>query len=158
MRRTGQRTRTAWTATAAAVLAGLATGGALLVGGASAVGAPPDEPPGKGVRPQAAGVNEGTKRQASGVRMRPIEAGDPQRVLGTGGQYGGCTPGYGRGRACLPPTSRAAVAMGMTADAHPWTCRDVRELLPRGIGLDRQGADPLRLDTDGNGTACSAGD
>ena len=143
------------------VLAGVATAGLLLVGDASllsANGAALEPPPGRGVRADAAGVNEGTKRQAPGIVLRPVDPAGTGSVLGQYGADGGCTPGYGKGRACLPPTSPAAAQMGMTSDEHAWTCADVRMLLPQGIRLDQRGTDPLRLDADGDGVACSAGD
>lgn len=142
-------------------VAGLATAGVLVATDGSvlaASGAPVNPNPRNGVRSEAAGVNEGTKVQARGVRMRPIDK-VADKVAGDYGKYGGCTPGYGKGKACLPPIAPAAVAMHMTAAEHPWSCTDVRRLvLPRGIRLNAKGVDPLGLDKNGDNVACGAGD
>ena len=146
------------------------TGGAHLTRGLASLG--PVAPPlvaaghrvGVGVHTDAAGVNAGTAVQARGITMRPIPralasaAADASGALGVYGPHGGCTPGYGRGLACLPPVSPAAAAMRMSALEMPWTCADVRTLMPAGIALDRLGLDPLHLDRNGDGTACSPGD
>jgi hypothetical protein len=137
-------------ALAGAVAAGTAV--LALVLGNSATGAPKPPKPVAAVRADAAGVNEGTKDQAAGVQMRPIKPGD-SAIVGKSGQYGGCTPGYGRGRECLPPAS----ADGRPAGA-PWTCAEVASLLPKGIRLNVRGVDPLGLDTNGDGIACGTGD
>jgi hypothetical protein len=136
----------AMTAAAAGLL--LAAG----VGALSANGAAKPPKPVAAVRADAAGVNEGTKDQAAGVQMRPIKPGD-SAIVGKSGQYGGCTPGYGRGRECLPPAS----ADGRPAGA-PWTCVEVAALLPKGIRLNVKGVDPLGLDSNGDGIACGTGD
>ena len=137
-------------------VAGLTMGGVLTFS-VAASGAPPEVDARTGVRAQAAGVNEGTKKQATGIVMRPITPVDPS-VVGKYGKAGGCTPGYGRGKACLPPIAPSAVAMGMTADPHPWSCAEVRTLLPKGIRLNSPGTDPLALDRNKDGVACGTGD
>ena len=140
---------------------GLAVSG-LIVGGVltfsvAASGAPPTVDAKTGVRAEAAGVNNGTKDQAPGIVMRPITPVDPA-VVGKYGKAGGCTPGYGRGKACLPPIAPSAVAMGMTAQQHPWSCAEVRTILPKGIRLNSKGTDPLALDRNNDGLACGTGD
>lgn len=111
------------------------------------------------VDPEAAGVNEGDKEQASGVKMKSIPKIDNKKVMGESGEFGGCTEGYGRGKQCLPPVSPAAVAMKMTAEEHPWDCGEVAKLFPKGIAVNKKGAaDPLRLDYNRDGIACGAGD
>ena len=138
-----------------------ATVGALGIGVLSASGAPQKVNPRTGVQTEAAGVNAGTKAQAPGIAMRPIKPVDPS-VAGDYGRYGGCTPGYGRatgaGKGCLPPISPSAVAMGMTEQEHPWTCAEVRVLLPLGISVSNKGVDPIGLDRNKDGIACGAGD
>lgn len=140
----------------ALAVAGLLAGGAV-ASSVAASGAPPEVDLKTGVRAQAAGVNQGTKSQASGVRMRPIAPVDPA-VVGKYGKAGGCTPGYGKGKACLPPIAPSAVAMGMTAEEHPWSCAEVRTILPQGIRLNIVGTDPLGLDRNHDGIACGTGD
>ena len=144
--------------TAAGVtLVGLTTVGVLLAGALTATGAPKDVDPRTGVRTDAAGVNEGRKAQAPGIVMRPVRPLADNRV-GVYGRAGGCTPGYGRGKACLPPIAPSAVAMRMTAAQHPWTCREVKVLLPRGIRVNTPGVDPVGLDRNRDGLACGVGD
>ena len=142
-------------------LAGIATLGVLGVSVLSASGAPRAVDVKTGVQSAAAGVNEGTKAQAPGIAMRPITPVDPS-VVGEYGKYGGCTPGYGRAKGgakgCLPPISPSAVAMGMTEQEHPWTCVEVRKLLPKGISVSVKGVDPIGLDRNDDGLACGVGD
>lgn len=115
-----------------------------------------------GVNPGAAGVNEGTKEQASGVAMGPARRDDPGEVLSDVVKNGGCTPGYGTGVGCLPavPPSHAAHADHDMTTA--WTCAEARTLLPDGIAVSPAAPgvalDPLGLDTDADGVACGAGD
>ena len=136
--------------------AGLTTAGVLGVS-VAASSAPPEINPRTGVRAEAAGVNNGSKDQATGVAMRPITSVDPS-VVGKYGKAGGCTPGYGRGKACLPPTAPSAVAMGMTAEQHPWACAEVRTILPKGIRLNTASVDPFGLDRNKDGVGCGPGD
>jgi hypothetical protein len=122
------------------------------IGALSATGAPKPPKPISTVRADAAGVNEGTKDQASGVKMRPVKPAD-SAVVGEFGEFGGCTPGYGQGKQCLPPASADGRPAGQ-----PWTCVEVVRLLPRGIRLDVRGVDPIGLDRNGDGIACGKGD
>lgn len=121
----------------------------VIVGGfyATASGAP-NGPIGKNdVRAEAAGVNEGTKKQATAVRMRPADAA-PDAVAGDFGKFGGCVPGYGKGKACLPPAAQTSA----------WTCAEVRAVLPKGIAVNKKDDDALKLDKNSDGTACGVGD
>ena len=129
------------------------------------VGAKPGDPPPpaaivpiKGVDPEAAGINEGKKKQAISVKMRNNPKIDADEVVGKSGPQGGCVKGYGRGRQCLPPISPQAVQHGMTRDQHPWNCIDLRTILPQGINVNKKGDDPLRLDFNQDGIACGRGD
>ena len=110
------------------------------------------------VDPEAKGVNEGTKKQAAGIKMKPITRVDAEKVAGRYGESAGCVPGYGRAKQCLPPVSPAAVAMKMTAEEHPWDCDEVRKLFRSGIAVNKKGVDPLRLDYNRDGVACGHGD
>ena len=145
----------------ALALAGIATMGVLGASVLSASGAPRAVDPKTGVQSAATGVNDSTKVQAPGIAMRPITPVDPS-VVGDYGKFGGCTPGYGRatgaGKGCLPPISPSAVAMGMTEQQHPWTCAEVRVLLPKGISVSVKGVDPIGLDRNKDGIACGTGD
>ena len=156
----------------AVTLSGCADPGAAR--GADAEQAAPT-PVGVGVNKDAAGVNDGDKEQAAGVPMRVVAPPDPDLVAGDLAASGGCVPGYGGDdRSCLPgvpPRLASTYNAGMSGLelAVQWTCADVRALLPKGIKVDkvapvadfpgaRDGKDPLRLDTNGDGTACGAGD
>lgn len=113
----------------------------------------------KSQNPDAKGVDEGNKKQATGTKTRkdapPVTA---EQLYQKGDFSAGCTIGYGHGKACLPVTPPSAGAMGMTVKQMPWTCTEVRTLLPAGILLDVKGVDPAHLDTNGDGTACGQGD
>ena len=122
------------------------------------VPAGPDAPRAHGVNPDAAGINEGRKRQGLGIAIR----GDHRRVapgelLPSGRTLvNGCVAGYGRGAVCLPavPPSQARHAgHGMQV---AWTCAEVRTLLPQGLSVD--GPDYLLLDGNRDGTACGQSD
>lgn len=110
------------------------------------------------VGPSAKGVDSGAKDQAVDVRPGPARAVTPQQLLSPGDRSGACTIGYGRGSVCLPTTPPSAGDHGMTVEQMPWTCAEVRTLLPGGVVLNARGQDPARLDSDGDGTACGAGD
>lgn len=68
----------------------------------------------------------------------------------------GCLLDYGAGDMCLPAVPPSAAAMGMNELTMPWTCAEVRTLLPEGIKVS--GTDVLRLDTNQNEVACDAKD
>lgn len=116
----------------------------------------------KGVDPGAADTNRAGHTQATGVimhRITPAEAAaatQPKDVTLLGA--GGCTPGYGKGAVCLPITPPSAGAMGMTVTQMPWTCAEVRTLIPAGIVLNNPVKDPAHLDVNKDGIACGAGD
>lgn len=112
----------------------------------------------RGVDADAAGVNEGRKKQASGVTVGPQSAVTPEQLLSQGDRSGACTIGYGRGMQCLPTTPPSAGRMAMSVVEMPWTCAEVRTLFPAGLPLNQQGVDPAHLDRNGDGTACGAGD
>lgn len=116
------------------------------------------DPQRAGAGPDAEGVDAGTRRQATGVVLGRAAPVAPERLLSPGDRSGACTLGYGRGRACLPTTPPSAGQMGMTVQEMPWTCAEVRSVLPRGIALNVAGVDPAHLDDNGDGTACGAGD
>lgn len=106
----------------------------------------------------AAGVNEGTKQQAAGVVLAPATVVDPSQVLPSNGLTNGCVAGYGRGAQCLPQTPPSHAGHGVGDMSIYWTCAEARTLLPDGIVVDTPGTDPLGLDSNGDGTACGAGD
>lgn len=107
----------------------------------------------------AAGVNEGTKQQAAEVALQAAPKVDPTDLLPAHGLTNGCVAGYGRGTVCLPQTPPSHAGHGGTQDMSGyWTCAESRTLLPDGIVVDRPGTDPLGLDSNGDGTACGAGD
>lgn len=115
----------------------------------------------QGVDADAVGVNDGSKRQATDVTMQPAPIVNPSDVLPTNGLVNGCVAGYGRGVQCLPqtPPSHAAHAASSREDMSGyWTCAEARTLLPDGIVVDSPAGDPLRLDSNKDGTACGAGD
>jgi hypothetical protein len=108
--------------------------------------------------PEAAGVNDGSKQQAADVTLEPAPVVDPSQVL-PHGLANGCVPGYGQGGGCLPSTPPSHAGHGTGEDMSIyWTCAEVRTVLPNGIPLDNAGTDPLGLDSNGDGTACGAGD
>lgn len=107
----------------------------------------------------AAGVNEGTKQQAAEVALQAAPKVDPTELLPAHGLANGCVAGYGRGTVCLPQTPPSHAGHGGSQDMSGyWTCAESRTLLPDGIVVDRPGTDPLGLDSNGDGTACGAGD
>jgi hypothetical protein len=112
----------------------------------------------KWLDPGAAAVNDGTKKQATGVVLLPAPVVDPSQVL-PNGLVNGCVSGYGQGVQCLPttPPSHAGHGSGQDMSMY-WTCAEARTLLPDGITVDTPGTDPLGLDSDKDGTACGAGD
>ena len=112
----------------------------------------------KGVDLEADGVNEGRKKQASGVAVGPHAAVTPDQLLSNGDRSGACTIGYGKGLQCLPTTPPSAGRMGMTVAEMPWTCTELRTVLAAGVVLNRRGFDPAHLDSNDDGTACGAGD
>lgn len=152
----------------------LLTGCAELNAGApSATVAPPDARPDAevpanvpiaGVAPEAAGVNEGTTGQASGIKMtsdvgKGLDSGD----VTDSALAGGCLPGYGGDGVCLPPIPPrlAKEHAGHTGMLDPdmavfYTCEDVRALIPDGLAV--QDDDYLDLDTNGDKVACGKGD
>ena len=68
---------------------------------------------------------------------------------------GGCAPGYGDGRSCLPVAPPSAAQQAGHNVEVKWTCKELLTLLPKGIPLQIPGVDPLGLDEDGNGIACA---
>ncbi|MDT0264265.1 excalibur calcium-binding domain-containing protein [Jatrophihabitans lederbergiae] len=112
----------------------------------------------KGVDSDADGVNQGTKTQASKVKLGQAAAVTPDQLLSQGDRSGACTIGYGRGLQCLPTTPPSAGQMGMTVQQMPWTCAEVRTVLSRGIPLNKAGVDPAQLDGNHDGVACGPGD
>ncbi len=68
----------------------------------------------------------------------------------------GCLIDYGGGQGCLPAVPPAAADMGMDEVSMPWTCAQVRAVLPRGIKVT--GRDVLRLDANKDKVACGKGD
>lgn len=113
----------------------------------------------KGVDPGAGAVNDGRKGQATAITLRPdLHPIQPGQLYAKGDYSAGCTIGYGRGKACLPVTPPSAGAMEMSVKAMPWTCMEVRTLLPKGIAVDVRGVDPARLDRNGDGIACDPTD
>lgn len=112
----------------------------------------------KGVDADADGVNDGRKKQASGVKVGPHAAVTSDQLLSNGDRSGACTIGYGKGLQCLPTTPPSAGRMGMSVAEMPWTCAELRTVLPAGVVLNQRGVDPARLDSNDDGTACGAGD
>ena len=110
------------------------------------------------VDPEADGVNDGRKRQASGVVLGPHAAVTPEQLLSDGDRSGACTIGYGKGLQCLPTTPPSAGLMGMTVAEMPWTCKELRTVLAAGVVLNQRGVDPAHLDSNKDGVACDAGD
>ncbi|MGZ4659968.1 MAG: hypothetical protein ACXVYB_01675 [Arthrobacter sp.] len=93
---------------------------------------------------------------------------DPSQVLDTASQsLGGCLKEYGDAGQCLPvvPPSLAEHLQQMkdagldpASMPHNWTCGEVQVYFPNGITVRQHGVDPQRLDTNGDGRACGAGD
>lgn len=119
-----------------------------------------DPAPAKDVDGAAAGVDNGTKRQAPGIPMHRITRAQglaaASKVLTRSALTAGCALGYGTHGACLPVVSPASARMG--GMPMPWTCTEVRALFPSGIALTTPGTDPQALDSNNDGTACDAGD
>lgn len=133
-----------------------AAGGALSAIGPAAAAAPPAR---RWVTPDAPRVNDGTKKQAAGLTLRPADRVDPTEILPEHGLANGCATGYGRGVACLPQTPPSHAGHGSDEDMSVyWTCAEARPLLPEGIAVDTPGADRLGLDSNGDGIACGPGD
>lgn len=109
-----------------------------------------------GVNPEASGVNDGSKKVTR--TGKPAKAAKPEDVLAPFSNRGGCLPDYGKPGQCLPvvPPSHAAHADHDMSKA--WTCAEVRLGFKDGIVLAKRGKDPLGLDRDGNGVACSPRD
>ncbi len=93
----------------------------------------------------------GTVRAPARPAPRPAPGNEPARVLGDPGRTGvlsnGCAAGYGRVDQCLPARAPGGART---------TCAYVVTVVPKGVAV--RGDDPLRLDTDGDGTACEQGD
>lgn len=109
-----------------------------------------------GLNDDAKGVNDGSKRlQRTGKPAAPVKPAD---VLRPFSNRGGCLPDYGTGGQCLPvvPPSHAGHPNHDMSQA--WTCAELRLGFADGIVLVKRGKDPLRLDSDGNGVACSPDD
>lgn len=109
-----------------------------------------------GLDDQAAGVNTGTKKVTR--TGKPAKVAKPEDVLAPLSNRGGCLPDYGKRGQCLPavPPSHSAHADHNMSKA--WTCAEVRIGYPDGIPLAKSLKDPLGLDADGNGVACSPRD
>lgn len=134
-----------------------AAGGLSGTVGPAAAAAPPSA--GRWVVPDAAGVNDGTRKQAAGLALRPAERVDPTQILPEHGLANGCAVGYGKGVACLPQTPPSHAGHGSDEDMSVyWTCAEARPLLPEGIVVDAPGEDRLGLDSNGDGVACGPGD
>lgn len=74
---------------------------------------------------------------------------------------GGCRSEYGAPGQCLPrvPPSQAVHAAHGMPVSEVWSCAEVRTLFATGLPMRTAGgADPLRLDTNKDGTACGTGD
>ncbi len=99
-----------------------------------------------GVNSDAAGVNEGTKKQATNVKMNKRDIKPGEVLPKAGVLVNGCVAGYGGGASCLP-----APRPGQT-----WTCEKVRLILPAGIAVT--GKDSLKLDSNKDKIACGPGD
>lgn len=108
-----------------------------------------------GVTPEGAGVNDGTTKQATGLRMRSLERGEQDAGVNDAARTGGCAPGYGDGRSCLPVAPPSAAEHAGHNVKVAWTCKELLTLFPQGIPLQVPGTDPLGLDEDGNGIACA---
>jgi hypothetical protein len=117
--------------------------------------AQPHGPAAAGVTPERAGVNDGTTKQASGLAMRSLVRGEQDAGVNDAARTGGCAPGYGDGRSCLPVAPPSAAQHAGHNIKVAWTCTELLTLFPQGIPLQVRGTDPLGLDTDGNGIACA---
>ena len=108
-----------------------------------------------GVSPEGAGVNNGTTKQATGLKLRSLAPGEQDAGVNDAARTGGCAPGYGDGRSCLPVAPPSAAEHAGHNMKVPWTCSELLTLFPKGIPLQIRGVDPLGLDEDGNGIACA---
>jgi hypothetical protein len=108
-----------------------------------------------GVTPDSAGVNNGTTKQAPGLGMRSLARGEQDAGVNDAARTGGCAPGYGDGRSCLPVAPPSAAQHTGHNVKVAWTCKELLTLFPQGIPLQIRGTDPLGLDEDGNGIACA---
>jgi hypothetical protein len=112
-------------------------------------------------------VNNGSHKQATKVPMDDLKSRNEEKVkadkqLGKSSRTGGCEPGYGDGKSCLPISSptetRLNAAMPDMLHEVPWTCAEVRQVFPNGITLQNKQNDPQKLDRNGDGTGCGRGD
>ncbi|MDE8667812.1 hypothetical protein PY310_04360 [Pseudarthrobacter sp. H3Y2-7] len=108
-----------------------------------------------GVTPEGAGVNDGTTKQAADLPMRSLARGEQDAGVNDAARTGGCAPGYGDGRSCLPVVPPSAAQHAGHNVQVVWTCEELLTLFPQGIPLQVRGVDPLGLDKDGNGIACA---
>ncbi|MDF2048699.1 hypothetical protein [Arthrobacter sp. Cr_A7] len=108
-----------------------------------------------GVTPEGAGVNDGTTKQAPGHTLRTLTRGEQDAGVNDAARTGGCAPGYGDGRSCLPVAPPSAAQHAGHTVKVAWTCTELLTLFPQGIPLQVRGTDPLGLDEDGNGIACA---
>ena len=108
-----------------------------------------------GVGPVGDGVNKGTTKQAPGLLGRVLKRGEQDAGVNDAARTGGCAPGYGDGRSCLPVAPPSAAQQPGNGPKVRWTCEELLTLFPQGIPLQVRGTDPLRLDEDGNGIACA---
>lgn len=108
-----------------------------------------------GVTPEGKGVNNGTTKQAPGLKMRELARGEQDAGINDAARTGGCAPGYGDGRSCLPVAPPSAAGHAGHGAKAAWTCEELLTLFPQGIPLQVRGTDPLGLDKDGNGIACA---
>lgn len=108
-----------------------------------------------GVTPEGAGVNDGKTKQAPGLALRPLARGQQDAGVNDAARTGGCAPGYGDGRSCLPVAPPSAAQHPGHGAKIAWTCEELLTLFPQGIPLQVPGTDPLGLDEDGNGIACA---
>lgn len=108
-----------------------------------------------GVGPAGQGVNKGTTKQAPGLQMRSLARGEQDAGVNDAARTGGCAPGYGDGRSCLPVAPPSAAQHSAHGAKIAWTCEELLTLFPEGIPLQVPGTDPLGLDEDGNGIACA---
>lgn len=130
--------------------------GAALVVAAVAPGLAGPARPGPAGQPAFSSLGQAASQEVGSARnkARPAAAVsggrqkvDPKKVLPTDGPVSGCLKGYGHGGQCLP--SRAP-------GNRPVTCAFVRTVMPKGVMV--HGPDSLKLDRNGDGMACGAGD
>jgi hypothetical protein len=109
-----------------------------------------------GLNRDAAGVNNGSKRQVEGGTRAPVAK--PEDVLTEFSITGGCRIEYGLGGECLPYVPPSHVHHPDHDMDAAWECAEVRQIHPRGIGLKETGVDPLGLDANEDDVACGPGD